>query len=177
MTTIMSRLIFGLSNGELCAALIEHAEQDRRENDADRMGAAHQRDRDADEAEAGDEFEDEPVLLAEDHVDRQAAGERARQQRRDDGDARRRDAAVDRGGRIGADGADLVAEPRAPDEEPDGEAAEQREQERQVERRHRPVDPEMGEHLVELRHAAGLGGTASVSAFICPGTRSTLTSR
>ena len=57
---------------ELGAALIEHAEQDRGENDADRMGASHQRDRDADEAEAGGVFEDQPMLLAEDHVDRHA---------------------------------------------------------------------------------------------------------
>ena len=38
--------------GELGAALVEHAEQDRGEHDADRMRAAHQRDRDADEAGA-----------------------------------------------------------------------------------------------------------------------------
>ena len=142
--------------GERRAALIEHAEQDRGEDDADRMRAAHQRDRDADEAEAADEFEDEPVLVAEDDVDRDAAGERARQERRDHGDAGGRDAAVDRGGRIGADGADLVAEPGAPDEQPDGEAAEEREQERQVERRDRPCDPEVGEQLVELRHERGV---------------------
>ena len=123
---------------ELGAALVEHAEQDRREHDADRMRAAHQRDRDADEAEAGGEFEDQPMLLAEDHVGRHAAGERARQQRRDDGDARRRNAAVDRRGRVGADGADFVAEPRAPDQHPDAEGGGEREQERQVERRHRP---------------------------------------
>src|SRR5271156_4513713 len=38
-----------LLEGELRAALIEHAEQDGGENDADRMGAPHQRARDADE--------------------------------------------------------------------------------------------------------------------------------
>ena len=43
--------------GELGAALVEHAEQDRGEHDADRMDAAHQRHRDADEAGAGDEVE------------------------------------------------------------------------------------------------------------------------
>ena len=115
---------------ELGAALIEHAEQDRREHDADGMGAPHQRNSDADEAEAGGEFEDQPVLLAEDDVDRQAAGERARKQGRHDGDARGRNAAVDRGGRIGADGADLVAEPGAPDQQPDAERGGEREQER-----------------------------------------------
>src|SRR5579871_5177232 len=62
---------------QLGAALIEDAEQDRGEDDADRVSAPHQGDRDADEAEAGGIFEDEAVLLAEDHVDRHAARERA----------------------------------------------------------------------------------------------------
>jgi hypothetical protein len=43
--------------GELCAALVEHAEQDRGQNDADRMQAAHQRHGDADEAGAADEVD------------------------------------------------------------------------------------------------------------------------
>ena len=116
------------------------------------MGAPHQRDRDADEAEARGIFEDEPVLLAEDHVDRHAAGERAREQRGDDRHPRRRNAAVDGGGRIGADGADLVAEPGAPDHEPDRESGGEREQERQVERRDRPMDSERRQQLMELRH-------------------------
>src|SRR5271165_3844096 len=54
-----------LLEGELRPALIEHAEQDCGEDDADRMGPAHQRDRDADEAEAADEVEDKPMLVAE----------------------------------------------------------------------------------------------------------------
>ena len=114
-----------LVEGEFGAALIEHAEQDRRQNDADRMRAAHQRHRDADEAEAAGKFEDQPMLLAEDDIDREAAGQRAGHQRRDDGDARRRNAAIDGGGRIGADGADFIAEPRAPDQHPDAERGDQ----------------------------------------------------
>ncbi len=62
MTTIMSRLIFGFSKSELRAALIENAEQDRRQDDADRMRPPHQSDRDPDETEAGGVFEDEPML-------------------------------------------------------------------------------------------------------------------
>src|SRR5574337_770975 len=111
----------GLVEGELGAALIKDAEQDRGQDDADRVNASHERDRDSNEAEAGGEFEDEAVLLAEDHVDRKPPGERAGNQRRYDRDARGRDAAIDRRDRIGADDADLVAEPRAPDEEPDAE--------------------------------------------------------
>ena len=161
MTTIMSRLIFGFSKASSAPALVEYAEQDRRQNDADRMSAAHQRDRDADEAEACGIFEDEPVLLAEDHVDRQAAGQGAREQRSDDGHARRRNAAVDRRGWIGPDGADLVAEARAPDDKPDGERRRQRQKKRQVERRDRPMNAELGEDLVKLRepgHSRGTGG-------------------
>ena len=59
MTTIMSRRDVRHVEGELGAALVEHAEQDRGEHDADRMRAAHQRHRDADEAGAGDEVERE----------------------------------------------------------------------------------------------------------------------
>ena len=47
----------GHLEGELGAALVEHAEQERGQHDADRMRAAHQRHRDADEAGAGDEVE------------------------------------------------------------------------------------------------------------------------
>src|SRR5271163_668827 len=140
----------GLLERELGAALVENAEQDRGENDAHGVGAPHQRDRNADEAEAGGIFENEPVLLAEDHVDRHAAGERSRQERGDDRHPRRRNAAVDGGGRIGPDGADFVAEPGAPDHHPDRERGGEREQERQVERRDRPMDSERRQEVVEL---------------------------
>ena len=177
MTTIMSRLIFGLSKREGLAALVENAEQDRREHDADRVRPAHQRDRDADEAEAADEVEDQAVLVAQQDVDRDAAGERAGNERGDDGDAGGRDAAVDRRGRVGADGADFVAEPGAPDRGARGEATEERQQERQVERRVGRGDPEMtqGPQLIAAR--ARCRGTARLSAFICPGFRITWTIR
>ena len=42
---------------------------------------------------------------------------------RDDDDARGRDAGIDRGGRVRADDADRIAEARAVDQEPDGDAA------------------------------------------------------
>ena len=58
---------------QLRAALIERAEQERREDDADRVVAAHQRDRDADEAEAAGEVEGQAVLRAHDHVERDEA--------------------------------------------------------------------------------------------------------
>src|ERR1700677_2285229 len=64
---------------ERLAALIEDTEQDRRQDDADRMRAAHKRDRDADEAEPADKFEDQPMLVAQNDVGRDTAGERARQ--------------------------------------------------------------------------------------------------
>ena len=51
-----------LLEGEIGAALIERAEQERGEHDADGMRAPHQRHRDADEAVAGGEFEQQPVL-------------------------------------------------------------------------------------------------------------------
>src|SRR3984885_12766638 len=58
---------------ERLTALIEDAEQDRGQDDADRMGAPHERDSNADKAEATDEFEDQPVLVAENDIGRDAA--------------------------------------------------------------------------------------------------------
>ena len=62
---------------QLGAALVERAEQQRGQDDAERMVAAHQRHRDADEAEAAGEVQGQPVLGAHDHVERDQAGERA----------------------------------------------------------------------------------------------------
>ena len=73
--------------GELGAALVEHAEQDRRGHDAGRMRAAHQRHGDADEAGAGDEIERHVVLVAHDRVERHHAGQRAGDHHGDDDDA------------------------------------------------------------------------------------------
>ena len=58
-----------MSNDELRAALIERAEQERRQDDADRMVAAHQRHGDAGEAEAAGEVQDQPMLHAQDLVE------------------------------------------------------------------------------------------------------------
>ena len=77
MTTTMSRVMRRLLEGELGAALVQHAEEQRGENDPGRMRAAHEGDRDADEAVAGAELEHEPVLVAHELVDREAAGEPA----------------------------------------------------------------------------------------------------
>ena len=79
----------GLLEGEFRAALIENAEQQRGQHDADRMRAPHERHGDADEAVAGGEFEQEAVLIAHELVDREAARKRAREQHGDDDDARR----------------------------------------------------------------------------------------
>ena len=57
MTTTMSRLMRRHVEGQLRAALVERAEQDRGQHDAERVVAAHQRHRDADEAVAAGEVE------------------------------------------------------------------------------------------------------------------------
>ena len=118
-----------LLEGELGAALVEHAEQERREDDADRMRSAHERDGDADEAVAGGEFEEQPVLVAHELVDRESAGERAGEDHGDDLDPGRRNARIDGAGRVGADDADGVAEAGAVDEEPDRVARRKRQHE------------------------------------------------
>ena len=110
--------------GELGAALVEDAEQDRRQHHADRVRAAHQRHRDADEAGAADIVEHQPVLEAHDDVQRHHPGHRAREQHGDDGDPDRVDAGIDRR-RLGmAEGAHLVAEAGAPDQHPGQEGGE-----------------------------------------------------
>ena len=121
--------------GELGAALVEHAEQDRGRHDAGRMRAAHQRHRDADEAGAGDEIERDVVLVAHDRVERHHAGQRAGDHHGDDDDAAFRNAGIARRLRAEAQGADLVAELGAPDQQPDQEGHDQRQQEGDVERR------------------------------------------
>ena len=63
---------------QLVAALVERAEQQRGEQDADRVVAAHQRHGDADEAGIGDIVEHQPILHAHHLVDRHHAGQRAR---------------------------------------------------------------------------------------------------
>ena len=78
ITTTMSRVMLRHVEGELGAALVERAEQERRQHDAHGVVAAHQRDRDADEAGAGREVQDQAVLHAHDLVEATQPGERAR---------------------------------------------------------------------------------------------------
>ena len=136
---------------QLGAALIERAEQQRGEDDADRVASPHQRDGDADEAEAAGEVEGQAVLRAQHHVQRDEAGERARDRHGEHDLARRRDAAIDRGRLVLADHAQRVAPARLPDEQPDQQAAEQGEDEAEIERRAAGLDADRGQHLVHLR--------------------------
>ncbi len=57
ITTTISRVIGRDLEGEFGAALLQRAEQQRRQHDADRMAAPHQGDGDAGEAVAGREVE------------------------------------------------------------------------------------------------------------------------
>ena len=126
-----------LGEGEFGAALVEQAEQQGGQHDADRMRAAHQRHGDADEAGAADEVEHQAVLHAQDLVHRHQAGERAGDRHGDDDDAVRLDAGIDGGLGIGAHGADLIAELGAPQQEPDRDGGDDGEEDREVERRWR----------------------------------------
>ena len=121
--------------GQLRAALIERAEQQRRQHHAERMIAAHQRHGDADEADAAGEALQQIVMHAQDVVEADEARQRAGDQHGHDDGAGRRDAGIAGGALAMADGADLIAPAGVPDEDPDEDAAEQRQQRRQVERR------------------------------------------
>ena len=101
--------------GELGAALVERAEQDRRQHDADRMDAAHQRHGDADEAGAAEEVEQQTMLHAHDLVERHQARQRARDRHGHDHHAGPADAGIHGGRLVVAEGAELVAQPRVPD--------------------------------------------------------------
>src|ERR1700722_11403396 len=59
---------------ERLAALVKNAEKDRSEDDADGVRASHERNRNTDEAEPANKFEDQPMLVAQDDVGRDAAG-------------------------------------------------------------------------------------------------------
>ena len=123
----------GHVEGQFRAALVEHAEEQRGEQDAHRVVAAHQRHRDADEAVARRELQQQPVVDADDLVHADEAGKTAGDRHRQHDRARRRDAAVDRSRLVVADGADLVAPARAPDEEPEEHEADRGDDDAEVE--------------------------------------------
>ncbi len=151
MTTTRSRESCWHVERQLRAALIERAEQQRGQHDAERVIAAHQRDGNADEAEAAGEVEGQAVLIAHDDVERDQAGERAREAHRDDDLAGGRDAAVDRSALVLADDAERVAPAGLPDEQPDQNAADQGDDEGEIERRFGDVDADCAERLLHLR--------------------------
>src|SRR6478735_3409605 len=60
-----------LLEGEFCAALVENAEEERRQHNAGGMRTSHQRHGDPDEAIAGSELEQKAMLIAHQLVDRE----------------------------------------------------------------------------------------------------------
>ena len=139
----------GHVEGDLGAALIEHAEEQRREQDTHRVVAAHQCHRDADEAVARRELEQKPVVDADDLVDADEAGKAAGDRHRQHDRARRRNTAVDRRRLVVPDGTDLVAPARAPDEEPEEHEADRGDDDAQVERRAADIPTEGREDIVD----------------------------
>ena len=151
-----------LGEGEFRAALVEQAEQHGGQHDAHRMGAAHERHGDADEARAADEIQHQAVLHAEDLVHRHQPGQRAGDRHGDDDDAARLDAGIDGGIGIGAHRADLVAELGAPQQVPDGDGGDDGEEDREVERRGgEPHVEELARHLARA-HDVGAGDLAAL---------------
>src|SRR5215469_6444481 len=112
----------GHLEGELGTSLGQDAEQDRGEHDAQRVVAAHQRDRNAGEAIAGIEVQQQAMLHAHHLVDADEAGKRARDAERDQDHPSRLDAGIDCSPLALAHGAQLVAPGRMPDIDPDEDA-------------------------------------------------------
>ena len=108
---------------QLGAALVQRAEQQRRQHDAHRVVAPDQRHRDAGEARADHVVEQQAAVHAGDLVDAHQPGQRARQRHRDHDLRARPDAGVAR--RLGreADRAQRVARPRAPHQQVDEHGA------------------------------------------------------
>jgi hypothetical protein len=102
------------------AAAVERAEEQRRDDDADRVQAADQRDRDRLEAIAGREPFDQPSADAE-HLHRAAeAGEGATHRHGEDHDPLHVHAEEARRPLAASDGAEVQAERGARNEEPGG---------------------------------------------------------
>ncbi len=78
ITTTISRVMVGNLEGELGAALLQGAEQQGRQHDADGMAAAHQGDGDAGEAVARREVEHDALVHAHQLVDADEARQAAR---------------------------------------------------------------------------------------------------
>src|SRR4051794_14386493 len=119
------------------------------------MVAAHQRDRDADEAVAAREVERHAVLDAHQLVRRHEAGERPGDRHGEDDLPGGRDAAVDRRRLAAAGHPQLVPGPALPDVEPDQDAADEGERQRGVERRLAEVDAKRGERRAQGGHPDG----------------------
>src|SRR5258705_7071591 len=137
---------------ELRAALIERAEQDRGDHDADGMVAAHQAHRDPDVAGTAGEIQEQPMLYAHELGQAHEAGQRARDRHRHDHGARGLDAAVDRGRLVVAQHAQLVTPARVPEVEPDEAADRQRQEQREIDRRAADLPADRSSQIVELRH-------------------------
>jgi len=71
--------------GQFRPALVKHAEENCRQNHADRMLTPHQGDGDADETGAAGEFKLHALLVAHDRIERHHAGESTGNQHCDDG--------------------------------------------------------------------------------------------
>ena len=167
ISTTISRVMLGDLEGELGAALLQGAEQQRRQHDAQRMVAAHQGDGDAGEAVARREVEHDAMVHAHQLVDADEARQRAAEAHRQHGHAAQVGAGIDRGLGIVAHGAQRIAPRRVPQEHPDGDAAGERQQQRQVERRCRPC----------CRQEAPTAAKPRLCGVIEPGAISTFTIR
>src|SRR6266478_1580811 len=135
---------------QLGPALIEGAEQDRRQPDPQRMIASHQRHRDADVPGAAGKVEEQAMLDPHDLVEAHEPGERPRDRHRHDHRPRRQNAAVHRGRLVVAEGPQLVAPARVPKIDPHPGAGGQRDEHGEVERRAADFPAQRAGHVVEL---------------------------
>ncbi len=152
---------------ELRAALVERAEQQRRQHDAHRVVAPDQRHRDAREAGADDVVEQQPAMHAGDFVD----ADQCRRARPTRPSPRRsaRAAGCRRSAPPPARGRRRGACSRACESQSSRCTAtrEHREQHAQVQRRARPVDTGGAEQLVHARHFAP-GRSCGFRPSCCP---------
>src|SRR5471030_312929 len=125
----------GFFQRQVEAALYQRAEQHGRQEDADRMLAAHQRNGDADEAGAADEVHAQIMRRAHDGIDRAEAGQRARDQHHGDDHFADADTGIMRRVLVQAGRAQLEAPRRTPHHHAINRQRHDGQQEADVERR------------------------------------------
>jgi hypothetical protein len=147
--------------GQLAAALVQRAEQQRRQHDAAGVVAADQADGDAGKTRAGHEVGQQAAVHTGELVHAHQAAQGAGRGHAQHHQLARLDAGVHRGPGREAHGAQRVAAAAPPEHQPRQPRSNGGDEHRQIERRARPLDAQGAQQLVHAGHPrAGVEGAA-----------------